>query len=230
MGYDNENSDALSPIVLDIETAGLPNAADFLDPVTAARNLKDPEKIKADIEQRTAERDGKLALDWNVGRIVALGWWSAQHGISTHVCGNDDYERDALLSFWSIAKQRTIVGFNIKGFDLKFMIQRSRYLGVPYPDLDLGKYTRRGIVDLFSELTFNDGTYDQGAMRRTLQAFCRRFGIPVEDQTTGKDIAALVAKNDWVGVTAHLRSDIILTVSLARRLGAIQAQPDAVAV
>ncbi len=230
MGYDNDMLPDISPVVVDIETAGLPNAADFLEPVHAAKNLKDPEKVKADIEARTAERDGKLALDWNVGRIVALGWWTETHGTTALLCKDESLERAALGTFWRECKHRTIVGFNIKGFDLKFMVQRSRYLGVPYPLLDLGKYTRKGIIDLFSELTFNDGTYDQGAMRRTLHAFCRRFGIAVDDTVTGADVPALVAADDWAPILAHVKSDVELEVALAIKLGVIQPQPEPLTV
>lgn len=212
-----------SPIVLDIETCGLPNAADFLDPVLQAKNLVDPAKIAADIEKRTAERNEKLALDWNVGRIAAIGLWTEPDGVVAMTCLAEGDEANALTTFWLAAKHRTIVGFNIKGFDLRFMVQRSRYLGISYPQLDFSKYSRKGITDLYLDLTFGDGTYDQGAMRRTLHAFCKRFGIPVHDEISGKDVPALVAAGEWGKVAAHVTSDVELTLALARRLGVVNA-------
>lgn len=220
----------LSPIVVDVETCGLLNAADYLEPVQAAKNLKDPEKIKADIKERTAERDEKLALDWNVGRIVAIAWWTEAGGTQVYLGKDEHSEATALMLFWREAKQRTIVGFNVKGFDLKFMVQRSRYLGIAYPQLDFSKYSRKGITDLYLDLTFNDGTYDQGAMRRTLKQFAKRFGIPVPDAIDGKEIPALVAAGDWDAVLKHVTSDVELEVVLAKRLGVIQAQPEPAAV
>lgn len=215
----------ISPIIIDVETVGLPDAADYLEPVQAAKNLKDPEKIAADIASRTAERNDKLALDWNVGRIGALGWWV--DGRTEIRCNEENgAEAIALQEFWEQARHRCIVGFNVKGFDLRFMIQRSRYLGVTHPTLDLGKYSKQGIRDLFLDLTFNDGTYDQGAMRRTLKQFCKRFGIPVVDDFDGKDMPALIAAGDWAAVSSHLTSDLGLTVALARKLGVLQ--PEAV--
>ena len=175
----------VSPLVFDIETAALLNAGDYLEPISAARNLTDPAKIAADIEKRTAEREDKLALDWNVGRIVGLGFWCEANGDEVLICRDEDDERDALQLFWAVSKHRLLVGFNAKGFDCRYLVQRSRLLGVVHPSLDLGKYSRRGIIDLYLELTFNDGTYDQGAMRRTLKAFARRFGIPVNDASDG---------------------------------------------
>jgi len=211
----------VSPIVVDLETAGLPNAIDFLEPVQPAKNLKDPAKIAADVEQRTAERFEKLALDWNVGRIVAIGSWTETQTRCTAL-PDEATERAAIAQFWQDARHRTIVGFNIKGFDLRFLVQRSRYLGVPYPVLDFSKYSRKGITDLYLELTFGDGTYDQGCMRRTLKAFCRRFGIPVLDPIDGKEVPALVAAGDWDAVQTHVSHDLHLTVALAERLGVVR--------
>lgn len=220
----------ISPIIIDIETCGLENAADYLEPVQPDKRLTDPAKIAADITAKEAARWEKLALDWNVGRVATVGYWTEQTGVCVFPCQDENFEANALEEFWYQSKHRTIVGFNIKGFDLKFMIQRSRYLGINYPMLDLGKYTRKGIVDLFSELTFNDGMYDQGAMRRTLKAFARRFGLPVNDDIAGAEIPALVAAGEWEKVIAHVTSDVELTLALARKLRVIESEPIAVAV
>src|SRR3990167_6140707 len=245
----------VSPIVVDIETCGLPNAEDFLEPIPDAvpdespieadKRLTDPAKIAADLERKRAARIEqnreaqakveqqrivrieRAALDWDVGRIAALGYWYKKYAAPvTLLCRDEDEERNALELFWDVAKHRTIVGFNIKGFDLRFMVQRSRLLGITYPQLDFSKYSRKGIEDLYLLLTFGDGTYDQGAMRRTLKAFARRCGLTVDDTIDGKDIPALVAAGEWEQVEAHVRSDVALTVALARRLGVLQ--PEAV--
>ena len=216
----------VSPIVVDIETCGLPNAADYLEPVQADKRLKDPEKIKADLAEKEQARIDKLALDWNVGRIAAIGWWTAGEDTTVLVNTDETQEAESLEIFWRRAKHRTIVGFNIKGFDLPFMVQRSRYLGIAYPTLDFSKYSRKGIADLYLELTFGQGTYDQGAMRRSLGAFCKRFGIPVSDEVKGAEIPALVAAGDWAKVRAHLTSDVDLTRALAIKLGAVVMEPE----
>jgi hypothetical protein len=243
----------VSPIIFDLETAGLPNAADFLDaipdavpddsPIEAAKNLTDPIKITADInrkalarheanreaqervERMRVERLEQAALDYNIGRIVALGWWTEEVGYDIRLCRNEADEAIVIRDFWQECRHRTLVGFAIKGFDARYLIQRSRYLGIPYPWLDLGKYSRKGVIDLFLDLTFCDGTYDKGPMRRTLHAFCKRFGIPVNDDIKGAEIPALVAAGQWEQVKAHCLSDVELTVQLAQRLGIIQEIP-----
>lgn len=217
-----------TPIVFDLETRGLPNAQEFLEPVVADRRLTDPVKRAWDIKAKEQARLEKLSLDWNVGAIAAIGWWTAEWGYAVTTCATELQEIVAISNFWDISKHRTIVGFNIKGFDLRYLIQRSRYLGLTYPQLDLGKYTRKGIVDLFMELTFNDGHFDTGntCMRRTLNAFARRFGIPVTDTLKGSDMPALVASGDWDLVAAHCEADLRTTVQLAARLDVIDLPDD----
>lgn len=214
----------VSPIVVDIETCGVPNAAEFLEPVQPDGRLTDPDKIKADIAAKELARIEKVALDWNVGRIAAIGWWTEQHGVDHVICPDETHEAYALKEFWAASKNRTLIGFNIKGFDARFLVRRSQLLQVAYTPLDFGKYTRRGVIDLYLDLTFGDGHYDQGCMKRSLHAFCRRFGIPVDDTVKGADIPALVAAGKWGTVQEHVISDVELTVALARRVGVLRAE------
>jgi hypothetical protein len=67
-------------------------------------------------------------------------------------------------------------------------------------------------------------------MRRSLKAFCKRFGIQVADDITGKDVPSLAAAGEWESVRAHVESDVALTVALARKLRILQPEPTAAAV
>jgi hypothetical protein len=58
-------------------------------------------------------------------------------------------------------------------------------------------------------------------MSRSLKSFCRRFGIPLDDPTAGKDIAALIAADNWAAVEAHCASDVAATYQLAKRMGVL---------
>lgn len=214
---------ATTPIVVDIETAGLANAADYLEPVQADKRLKDPAKIAQDIAEKEQARLDRLALDWNVGYVAVLGWWTAETGLQAYACKDELTEIASIAHFWRAAQHRTIVGFNIKAFDLRYLVQRSRFLGITHPSLDFSKYSRKGISDLYLDLTFNEGHFDQGAMRRTLGAFCKRFGIPCDNTVKGSDIAALLAKGDWDGAVAHCLDDVCCTAMLAQRLGVVNA-------
>lgn len=221
----------VSAIVLDLET-GIRNhaaIAQYLDPVQPARNLRDPEKIAADIEQRSRERESKYGLDYNIGDIVAVGYWTKATGTVVYPCRNDMEESAALTLLWGLCRQRTIVGFNCKNFDLRYMVQRSRLLGIAHPTLDLGRYGKSSIVDLYGELTFNDG-FSDGCMRRSLKSFARRFGIAVPDHIDGANIQALVDEDDYDSITSHCVADVELTRQLAVRLGYLPAPALAEAV
>jgi DNA polymerase elongation subunit (family B) len=222
MGYNSEFAASRGPIVFDIETCALPDAAQYLEPVQAAKNLKDPAKIAADIAERTAERDEKCGLDYNVARIVCIGSDVGGETVSL-MCRTEAEEANAIRAFWADAQGRRMVGFRCREFDLPMLIQRSRYLGIKAPNIDLGRYNRANrVIDLYDVLTFQD-SQRTFAMRRTLHAFCRRFNIPVADETHGSDIAAMVAAEYWAGVQAHCESDVRLTRALAERLGVVEA-------
>jgi predicted PolB exonuclease-like 3'-5' exonuclease len=214
-------------LVFDCETAPLPNAADYLDPVTAAGNLKDPVKIAASIAERDAERREKMGLDWNLSRIVALGW--TRNGIDSDVAAfkTEDDERLGITGFWAAYKAEDkhaprLCGFNAYAFDLPFLIQRSRYLGIAVPPVDRRKYDNRDLVDLFQLLTFDNQQGVTSIMPRSLKSFCRRFGIEMDDtQTAGKDISSLIAADNWHAVECHCARDVAATYQLAKRMGVL---------
>jgi hypothetical protein len=216
-------------VIVDVESAPLPNASDYFEPVEADKRLTDPVKVAASIEERRQAQLDKASLDYNCARIGVLGYWSERDGFSAVPCPDQDAERLALQDFWNASRHSQIVGFRCKSFDLPLMIQRSRYLGVEYPDLDLGKYSRsKSMIDLFDILTFHDSQRDF-VMRRTLHQFCRRFQIPVADTTTGAEMPKLIAEGRWPEVRAHCLSDLQLTLELARKLRAVPEHEDALA-
>jgi len=225
----------VSPIIVDVETAPLENARDYIDApdlsdIQAPKNYVKAEAIADYVEREKAKRiadfdfdvTNKSALDFNMARIVAIGTWSEHFGLMAMMCASEAEEAAALDAFWRMAKRRLIVGFRVREFDLPMLMQRSLYLGVNFPQLDLGRYARgSGIVDIYDRLTFQD-IRQEAVMRRSVHAFCRRFGIQVTDEISGKDIPALVAAGDWAAVESHVRSDVLLEVELARKLRIIE--------
>lgn len=220
----------MSYIICDIETIGHPRAAEFvpmpdLSGIAAAKNLKDPAKIAENLKERRdaaqAEYQAQLdraALDWNLSRIVAIGWQIDDGDIESVTCQDEDEEAAAIQRFWSMASSRTLIGFCSRTFDAPTLIQRSRLLGLKHQPISIGRYGRGNVVDLRDVLTFEDARYE-AIMPRSLKAFAKRFGIPVDDQVDGKHIAELVKVGDWEAVRAHVESDVRLTAQLAARLG-----------
>lgn len=224
------------PIVVDIETAPHPCAAEFLEPpnfddIQAPKNYVKPEAIadyiareKVAREKEHAEKVGKAALDWNLSRIVALAWSTDGETIVVKPCANEDEERDAMVEFWKDADGREVLGFAARTFDVPTLIQRSRYLDIPHRNVNLARYGKGSVIDLRDLLTFDDARYE-ALMSRSLKSFCKRFGLPCDDTVNGAEVPQLVADGKWDEVISHVTSDVRLTIALARRIGAMALTP-----
>lgn len=215
MGLNNENAKRL---VFDIETAPLADAGEYLEPVEAPANYKDPAKIAAYIEEKTAQEKDRCALDVDLCRVVAIGWQlEGEEPCITTV--QDATETQLITAFWKAATDRTLIGFNCLGFDLPVLLRRSLYLGIPAPRISVDKYRHPSVIDLSDELSF------VGKLRlRGLSFYCKRFGIAVEDATTGAEVPKAVAENRWADVAAHLAADVEKTAQVAQKLGVFNGQ------
>jgi uncharacterized protein YprB with RNaseH-like and TPR domain len=203
-------------LILDIETFALDGADAFLEPVSAPSNYKDPAKIQQYCEEKRVELLSRCALDPDLCRIVAAGWSHDGNDVGVEIATHENQERGLLEELWfAILKSDAVIGFNVLAFDLPVMIRRSQYLGVSVPELNLDRY-RTPHIDLMERLSFN------GKIKaHSLDFYCKRFGIDVPDEHSGKDVDALVKAGDWNAVAAHCRADITRTKALAARLGYI---------
>lgn len=207
----------MSALIVDIECVGIDTASDYLEPIEAPSNYKDEAKIAAYIAEHTAKAVERCGLDPDLARIVALGHGEATGDDHVILCRDEETERAALQAFWKHVTNaagvvRTLVGFNSFGYDLPVLMRRSQLLGVDHPVLSLDRY-RSQHIDLMQRLTWN------GAIKaHSLKFYASRFGMPVEDNVDGSQIAELVKKGDWAGVESHCRSDLALTRFLAQKL------------
>lgn len=212
MGFNNENGRRL---VFDLETAPLSEAADYLEPPDAPANYKDPAKIKAYIEEKSAEQVGRCSLDPDLCRIVAISTWAEEDYSGPMVFhAGESAEADMLAFFWNEAKGKHLVGFNVLAFDLPVLLRRSLYLGITAPQIQIDKYRHPEVTDLQMVLSFN------GALRmRGLSFYAKRFGFEVEDGITGADIAQAVEEERWDDIAHHAKADVRKTALLAARCG-----------
>ena len=208
----------MSQIVLDIETFAHEDAAQFIEEPSAPANYKDPEKIKAYIEDAKAKAISRCALDLDLCRIVAIGTYSPITGSAVACFASEQEEAEGLAELGKrLAKTSQIIGFNIFGFDLPVLIRRAQYLGVEFPGFNIDRY-RSPHLDLMQFLSFGDKQKTRG-----LSFYAKRFGIDVDDDSTGADIDALVRAGDWAGVAAHCSADVEKTRRLAERLHLLMA-------
>ena len=125
-------------IYFDIETAPLESQKlNALMPVFKARaNIKDPEKIEADIREKIAEFIANAALGASTGRVLAVGFARRNEGDVEFIEGE---EEQILSNFWRLITDERgviledVIGFNSNSFDVPFLIRRSFILGVKIP-------------------------------------------------------------------------------------------------
>lgn len=216
-------------LVLDLETLPIANAADFvsLDDIAAPSNYKDPEKIAAYISNERVKRINEAALDLDLARICALGLASTHEGPGAHPICNDSEEIAALESLakgldTSSREFVTIITFCGHKYDLPLLMRRAKYLGVPFPKINLDRY-KSPHIDLFEELTM------RGAVKaHSLRWYMRRLGWtdlleadPFKDG--GADVATAAAEGRWEDIAAHCRVDVTATLRLAQWMGVIPA-------
>lgn len=226
MSFNDESAQARW-LVFDIETAGREDVAAWLPEPVADKRLTDPAKIAADLERKRLDLTEKLPLDMNGCRIVAIGWQTESlHAPVVDVFTDPAVEIDWLRGFLELAKNRKLIGYCSRRFDLPVIFQRCRLLGLPIPNWRrlLAPYGRADWhVDLYDELTFDGGREDY-VLPRKLTTFCGLFGVDVpNDDCDGKQIAELLKAGDLDAIGDHCRHDVERTVALARRLGVIPA-------
>ena len=213
-----------SYLIFDIETGALPieqiKALGIMPTFKAPANYKDPEKIKAKEAEHEADVMERAALDPTISKVLAIGYIT--DGKSEIDVGD---ERNLLELFWKrinrlVEKQHKLVGFNICGFDLPFLIRRSWILGVPVSNaLRRGRYWNdHYIIDLAE--TWKLGIYNDHI---SLDRLSKVLGIG-QKTGSGKDFHKLLEENP-VKALEYLKTDLDLTAKLAQRLNVIDETP-----
>jgi hypothetical protein len=196
-------------LVIDIET--LANADAQPPEFSAPANLKDPEKIKAAIEQKRIDWLADGALHADRGNVAIVGWRDG--------CINgleDGAEPDILANTWKLIKEETpIVGFNLVRFDIPFLIRRSWILGVPVPRDVV--FDRRGYInqDRFIDLML---MWQCGDRQEYISLDAMARAVLGRGKTgKGADFGNLWA-TDRQAAIEYCKADVRLTWDLAQRL------------
>jgi predicted PolB exonuclease-like 3'-5' exonuclease len=213
-------------IILDLESHAIPDAATYLtEPVDAPSNYTKPEAIAAYVAKAKQAQLDKAALDIDLARIVCLGLAVTGEPVDTsteaYLFKDETQEATMLGKFFdqyfrshNTADWPILVTFNGLGFDLPLLLRRALYLGVKAPNIQIDRFKHPHVIDLMDMLSYS------GKMKpHSLSFYCQRFGIPLTDENTGKDIAALIAADNWAAVEAHCASDVQATYALAKRMG-----------
>ena len=171
----------------------------------------------------------RAALSPLTGRVVAIGW-TADNLCQPQIIGSnvvcDATEKPMLVDFWELLKgwldsKLTIVTHNGFGFDLPFLIMRSRYHNIDIP-VDLMRSTGRYVnwnpllIDTMQVVAFGDG-------RRftKLDALAKFFGVGGKiEGVSGKDFHKLW-QSDHAKACEYLRNDVAITAAVAKKLAVV---------
>jgi hypothetical protein len=119
-------------------------------------NIKNPdliaEKLQKAEESHTADYIRNAALDALSGQVLCIGY-RVDHQEQNILCSDADGEAHLLRQWWALInyyeRQPKLVGFNIRNFDLPFLIKRSwRHRIMPPYWLHQGRYWSELVIDL----------------------------------------------------------------------------------
>jgi len=207
--------------VFDLESAPLPEdqLLSQIPEFAPAANLKDPDKMKASIEDKKARYMSQAALSPLTGRVVAVGIkpsWSPP--IIFH--GTDEKQVVGDAVGWlnhTISERIQCIGFNIHGFDLPFL--RFRAIVHKVQPLHWIRYNGRAnwaekFRDLLPELVMG-----RDFAGYNLDAVSKSLGLG-QKNGSGAFFWDLY-QTDQKQALAYLENDLELTAKLAVRMGVV---------
>ncbi len=175
----------------------------ILDVESCPNNLKGYDTL--------SEEDKLKLLNPIDSRIVALG---VRHkGEDTIILAGD--EKKMLEEFWILWKKKMmgdptlkVVGFNIKEFDIPFIVTRS-FIN----DVEVFPFTLNKIIDIREKIS----AYRWGRTRGRLKEYAALIGV--EDLgIDGSDVAGLCAKGEFETLRKYLLNDLLITDKMFQRL------------
>lgn len=160
------------------------------------------------------------ALEALTGQVLAIGYSGKAVRIEHQI---ECSETDMLSRFWEMftnckTQGRQLVGFNLRGFDVPFLYQRSIILGI---DIPKGVFNNnRFLSDTFTDLR-DLWLGSSGQQKGKLDSICRACGIGSKpDGIGGEDFARLYRDETTRRVALdYLANDLAMTKALASRFG-----------
>jgi DNA polymerase elongation subunit (family B) len=213
-------------IYFDIETGPLPLDQIVIPPFDPAQvktgNTRNPdliaERIRAAEETHVADFIRNAALDPLNGRVLCIG--IAIDEASPYIIDGGGNEEELLAEFWDLItssdRAPSMVGFNVKAFDLPFLVRRSwKYRGAIPHWLRQGRYWSNAVIDLREVWQLGDNR-----AHGSLASICRHLGLG-EKAGSGADFGKLWT-TDNAAAREYAVQDIRLTRDMANVLLGLQ--------
>lgn len=206
--------------IIDIETIALPDdqLAALKPTFEPPANYKDPAKIAENLAAQEAKWKEQAALSAITGRVAIIGLLDNLGGFTASIANEPEQEINILRSFWADYAPHHVLGWNIKGFDIPFLVQRSWIHGIRVPDnVFNGRFISADwATDLLERWTCFQSRLQTGS---SLDAVSRACGLGGK-ASTGAEFGKLWATNREQALD-YCQTDCNLTWLLAKRLGAM---------
>lgn len=223
MGLSLEPGDGSNYLYLDIET--LPHWDQSLFRCSDKR-LKDPEKVKENIEKNWA----KSALEPELGCVVTIGyaiddnepsciWYPAQKGTGNPIKDAHYTELSILEDFSNRLEMATkIVTWAGKRFDLPFLIKRyikHRWYGTSKLLVDFMKHSHIDMKDTWQFKNFREDI--------KLHDAARMLDLKIDSDIGGEDVFYAYRNGNISAIDFHCKQDVRLLrdVHRAAKLGGL---------
>lgn len=211
-------------VYLDIETIPdqRPGTLDRLRAeVTAPASFKKPESIEAwlaenrDIAAREAL--AKTSFDGGAGHVCTIAWGKNGGDIRVEHMTDLGEEADILRAFFADLDpyhSETIVGHNVAGFDIPFLLKRAIVLGVPLPpDNCLPRDPKPWSSNVFDTMKAWAGPRDMISMNR----LCGILGIVGKEDFDGSMVAEAWAAGEHERIAFYCHDDVERTRAIHQR-------------
>lgn len=218
----------MNELFLDIETipAQSKAARDFL-----SATVKPPATIKLEAsikkwheESKEAAIDdavAKTGLDGALGQVVCVGYQFASMDKPNAICGMN--ERDVLLGLnaalspitANMHSDATVVGHNVAGFDLRFLLQRYIVNGIkPHPIINHAANAKAWDNSVFDTMLKFAGYGN----RISLDKLCFSLGIEGKSEFTWEDVLPSMLAGKFDDVATYCKHDVSITKMAYERM------------
>lgn len=167
--------------------------------------------VELDGYEQLDEAERKKRINPIDSRLIAIGLKDGNNDIVLF----DLDEKKLLEHFWLELKtlqkttpRKKIVGFNIKDFDLPFLVTRS-FIN----DVEIVPFKLTEIVDLREKIS----AFRYGPTRGKLKEY-GKFLEMILHEKDGSDVAELCIAKDWKQLTEYLKKDLEITNQMLTRL------------
>lgn len=190
------------------------------DQVRPPNNIKKQESIDtwmAENQERAAlELLAKTSLDGATGHVCTIGWASNDGEVHVEHAESVGEEQDILTAFFRAVPRSgcTLVGHNVLGFDIPFLLKRAVILGVELPsDYVFPRDPKPWSKGVFDTMTAWAGARDMISMNR----LCGYLGIVGKTDFDGSMVAEAWSEGRHMTIAEYCDDDVRRTRAIHQK-------------